>query len=124
MWVSDVGRMLGSVLKWCSIGHPGKLHHFSTDPISPLYFLSREYTGLQAIAFCFLPPYLTEDAQRRIWPQRLKELFERRWAPAAADLAAKAGWTATDIDQLFTSAAHYFLEGPRRGFDGLADVRP
>lgn len=81
-----------------------------------LYFLSREYTGLQAIAFCFLPPYLKEEARQRIWPQRLTELVERRWAPAAVDLATKAGWTATDIDQLFTTAAHYFLEGPRRGF--------
>src|SRR5687767_13173075 len=33
-----------------------------------LYFLSRECPGLQAIALCFLPPYLTEAAQRQIWP--------------------------------------------------------
>ncbi|MGH7309941.1 MAG: chlororespiratory reduction 6 domain-containing protein [Candidatus Rokuibacteriota bacterium] len=82
-----------------------------------LYFLSREYMGLQAIAFCFLPPYLTEDAQRQIWPQRLTELVERRWAPALAELAAKAGWAAADIDELLATAGHYFLEGPRRGFD-------
>lgn len=82
-----------------------------------LYFLSREYAGLLAIAFCFLPPYLTEEVQREIWPQRLTELVERRWAPAAAELAAKAGWSEADIDQMLTTAGHYFLEGPRRGFD-------
>lgn len=82
-----------------------------------LYFLSRESTGLQALAFCFLPPYLTQQAQRTIWPQRLTELVERRWAPALTDLAAKAGWSEADVDQLLATAGHYFLEGPRRGFD-------
>jgi hypothetical protein len=43
-----------------------------------LYFLSREHPGLQALAFRFLPPCLTEQAQRTIWPQRLTELVERR----------------------------------------------
>jgi len=82
-----------------------------------LYFLSRECLGLQAIALCFLPPFLTAEAQRRIWPQRLTELFERRWAPATADLACKAGLPPTDVDELLVTAGHYFLEGPRRGFN-------
>src|SRR5688572_18601890 len=43
-----------------------------------LFFLTRESSGLQALAFCFLPPYLTPEAQRQIWPQRLDELVERR----------------------------------------------
>jgi hypothetical protein len=86
-----------------------------------LYFLTRESTGLQALAFCFLPPYLTEEAQRTIWPQRLAELVGRRWGPAFADLAAKTGWSEADAAHMLATAGHYFLEGPRRGFDiGLA----
>lgn len=79
-----------------------------------LYFLTRESTGLQALAFCFLPPFLTEVARRRIWPERLAELLERRWGPALADLAFKAGWTAEEIHAMRASAMHYFLEGPFR----------
>ena len=82
-----------------------------------LYFLSREYTGLRAVAFCFLPPHLTEQAQRTIWPQRLTELVDRRWAPALRDLAAKAGWSEADVNHMLSTAGRYFLEGPRRGFD-------
>ncbi len=82
-----------------------------------LYFLTRGSPGLQALAFCFLAPYLTEEAQRTIWPQRLTELMERRWAPALADLAGKAGWSEAGVNHMLSKAGHYFLEGPRRGFD-------
>jgi hypothetical protein len=34
-----------------------------------------------------------------------------------ADLAVKAGLSEADVDHMLTTAGHYFLEGPRRGFD-------
>lgn len=79
-----------------------------------LYYLTRYSSGLLAIAYCFLPPFLTEEAQREEWPRRLADLVERRWGPALVDLALKAGWTMRDVDDMLTSAGVYFLEGPRR----------
>ena len=82
-----------------------------------LYFLTRHSTGLQAIAFCFLPPYLTAEAQRSIWPQRLGELIERRWGPALAQIGAQVGLEDEEVTRMLADSAHYFLEGPRLPFD-------
>ena len=60
---------------------------------------------------------MIKSGQRSIWPQRLTELVDRRWAPALTDLAPKAGWSEADVDHMLSTAGHYFLEGPRRGFD-------
>ena len=36
-----------------------------------LFFLSKRHLGLQCLLFCFLPPFLTEDARSRIFPERI-----------------------------------------------------
>ena len=82
-----------------------------------LYFMTRQSTGLQAVAFCFLPPYLTANAQRAIWPQRLGELIERRWGPALGHIGGYVGLREEEVTRMLADSGHYFLEGPRLGFD-------
>ena len=47
-----------------------------------LYFLSKYHLGLQALLWCFLPPYLTEEAKAEIFPQKIDELLTKSWLPA------------------------------------------
>lgn len=79
-----------------------------------LYFLARECSGLQCLALCMLPPFLTEEARIRIHQQRLADLLERRWVPALNHLCATVGETDDEADQLLDSAIAYFREGPTR----------
>ncbi len=79
-----------------------------------LYFLARECTGLQCLTLCMLPPFLTEDARAKTYPQRIADLLERRWIPALNHLCAAIGETDDEADQLLNSAITYFIEGPRR----------
>ena len=55
-----------------------------------LYFLSRNYAGLQCIILCFLLPYLTDEARAERHPRQLADLFERRWGPALNHICAAA----------------------------------
>jgi hypothetical protein len=82
-----------------------------------LFFLTKQGTGLHAIAFRFLPPFLADEGQREIWPQRLRELLEGRWMPALAHIASTTGYSDAEIDSMLGEAAHYFVEGPRLPFD-------
>jgi hypothetical protein len=79
-----------------------------------LYFLARECTGLQCLALCMLPPFLTEEARVRIHQQMLADLLERRWVPALNHLCATVGEADDEADQLLDSAITYFREGPER----------
>lgn len=76
-----------------------------------LYFLSRSFLGLQCLAYCFLPPFLTEEARQRIHMERLTELIEERWGPAMYQLCSAAGHTEAEADELMESAAIYFTSG-------------
>lgn len=44
-----------------------------------LFFLSKNYLGLQMIAFCFLLPHLTEAAKAEHHPKTLSDLLINRW---------------------------------------------
>ena len=82
-----------------------------------LYFLTKEGTGLQALAFCFIPSPLTREAERKVWPDRLDKLLENRWMPALVMLCEEVGMEWGSIESRLMSARHYFVEGPRRAFD-------
>lgn len=88
-----------------------------------LYFLTKEGTGLQALALCFLPPFLTEDGKRSHWPERLRALLDRRWFPALGELCTRVGLDESATQQRMAAAVHYFVEGPRRPFDPTAMSR-
>lgn len=87
-----------------------------------LFFLTKEGTGLQALAWCFLPPDLTEEGQRTIWPERLMDLLDRRWFPALGDICQKVGLNEKDFAARCSSCAHYFVEGPRLPFQPYRDA--
>lgn len=77
-----------------------------------LYFLSREFLGLQCLAHCFLPPFLTEEARARIHPERLAKLIDDRWGPALFHICSAAGHTEPETNELLRSAIEYFKLGP------------
>ncbi|MEI2721913.1 MAG: hypothetical protein V9E87_17650 [Gemmatimonadales bacterium] len=85
------------------------------DSVFPywLYFMSRNFLGLQAIAFCLLPPMKMDKAGRKEWSDRLDDLIARRWAPANFHIAEYAQFNEKEADALFRDAMHYFIEGPR-----------
>lgn len=79
-----------------------------------LYFMSRNYCGLQCISRCFLLPHLTERVQAERHPRQLTELIERRWGPALNHMCAACGLSDDEADALLVSAMNYFKFGPTR----------
>lgn len=79
-----------------------------------LYFLSKRHLGLQCIAYCFLPPFLTPKAQREDFPRRLHDLLTRRWFPALNQIAAWVGMTDEELEALSDRSAHYLVHGRQR----------
>lgn len=77
-----------------------------------LFFLTKSGLGLQCLMFCFLPPYLTEDARKSIWPDRLEHLLSERWFPAMNHLCDVAGFSAQQVEKLADRVAEYFINGP------------
>lgn len=94
---------------------------YALDELFPywLWFLTREGTGLSALALCYLPPFLTEQAQREVWPVRLMELLDRRWFPALGALCQQVGLTEADFFSRCMDSVHYFREGARLPMDPL-----
>jgi hypothetical protein len=80
-----------------------------------LFFLDKKLLGLQCLARCFLPPHLTEDAQRQIHPHRLGELLERRWFPALNALARSVGLNEIELRDLSDRSVQYLFNGPTPG---------
>lgn len=78
-----------------------------------LYFLSRDYWGLQCISLCFLLPFLTENARAERHPRQLAELIEHRWMPALKHICTAFGLPNEVSDSLLGSAMNYFQFGPR-----------
>lgn len=77
-----------------------------------LYFMTRESPGLQCLALCFLPPYLTPEARQEIHARRLDELIEKRWGPALDQVCQAASLSDSEVESLVKSAVNYFLSGP------------
>lgn len=77
-----------------------------------LFFLSKQHLGLQAIALCFLPPFLTEEAKKTVLPQHLDRLLNNRWWPAMNHICEFVGFSEDDIEQLSERVLHYFFNGP------------
>lgn len=77
-----------------------------------LYFLTKSGTGLQCIAYCFLPPFLTPEAKQIHFPERLNDLLTRRWFPAMNQLCEWTEFTAEQVEQLTDECVYYLLTGP------------
>lgn len=86
-----------------------------------LYFLSRHFTGLQCLAYCYLPPFLTPEARAESHSKQLVDLVERRWGPALFQVCSAAGHSETEADILLDSAMEYFASGPSDLGEGTDD---
>lgn len=77
-----------------------------------LFFLDKSALGLQFIAYSFLPPFLTDEAKKVIYPERLDALLTRRWFPAMNQICDWVGFTEQQIEALTSRSVEYFLRGP------------
>jgi hypothetical protein len=77
-----------------------------------LFFLTKRGLGLQCIMLCFMPPYLTDDARKTIFPHKLDELLSKRWFPAMNQICDYVGFSERDNQRLTESVADYFINGP------------
>jgi hypothetical protein len=77
-----------------------------------LFFLDKSALGLQFIAYSFLPPFLTNEAKNKIYPERLDALLTKRWFPAMNQICDWVGFTEEQIEALTNRSVDYLLEGP------------
>ena len=77
-----------------------------------LFFLDKKALGLQCLAYCFLPPFLTREAKQRILPERLNDLLTKRWFPAMNQMCEAVGFSEEQIEALSDRSVQYLLGGP------------
>lgn len=77
-----------------------------------LFFLNKQYLGLQAISLCFLPPHLTPQAKQEEFPKRMDQLLQNRWFPAMNQICEYAGFDEDGIEELTERVFVYLTEGP------------
>jgi hypothetical protein len=76
-----------------------------------LYFLSKHHHGLLVVLHCFLSPYLTDDARKRIHPQQLDDYLNKRGFPALNQLCAYTESSEEDIEQMTNRLVWYIRFG-------------
>ncbi len=79
-----------------------------------LYVLDPCYPSFYAIAMCFLPPFLTEEARAEIHPPRLTNLLLDRWIPALFDLGQRTGMSESVLDLAALRWSEYFFNGSQK----------
>ena len=79
-----------------------------------LYFLSKKYLGLQALLLCFLPPYLNEEAKKKIFPERIDNLLSNRWFPALNHIGEFVGMDENENKAITERTVQYIFNGPLR----------
>ena len=77
-----------------------------------LFFLSKRHLGLQCIAHCFLPPFLTDEGKAEHFPARLDQLLTRRWFPAMNKICEWTEMSEREIAELTDRSVKYLLSGP------------
>ena len=82
-----------------------------------LFFLSKQYLGLQCVLLCLLLPFLNDTGKARVFPQQIGELLDRRWFPAMNQVSVYAGLDEDEIERLTDRAVEYITNG-RRSFIG------
>lgn len=87
-----------------------------------LYFLSKEYLGLQCIIHCFLPPFLTEEGKRKHFPPRIKDYLLNRGFPAMNQICEFVGLSEKEIEKLTERAFQYITKGRLKDEDIDSDV--
>jgi hypothetical protein len=77
-----------------------------------LYFLDKRTGSFDAIWRCMMPPFLTQEAQQRIFPPRLEPTLRNWWTPAMEKMAELAGLSEAEHHGLCERYADYFQGGP------------
>ena len=77
-----------------------------------LFFLDKSALGLQCLAHCFLPPFLTAEARQRIHREQLAELLSKRWFPAMNQVCEWVGFSEAQIETLTNRSVDYLFNGP------------
>jgi hypothetical protein len=79
-----------------------------------LFFLNKSGLGLQCLMLSFMPPYLTDEAKKVVFPERLEHLLSRRWFPAMNQICEIVGFSEQQVERLTDHIAEYFIDGPLR----------
>lgn len=77
-----------------------------------LFFLDKSALGLQCVAHCFLPPFLTAEARQRIHREQLADLLSNRWFPAMNQICEWVGFSEEQIERLSNRSVDYLFCGP------------
>lgn len=77
-----------------------------------LFFLDKEKLGLQCLAYCFVPPFLTPAAKQELVPKHFDALLTNRWFPAMNQICEWVGFTEDQIEALTDRSVEYLLTGP------------
>ena len=83
------------------------------------YFLSKNGLGLQALILCLLPPYLTEEAKARVFPERLQPLLLERWFPAMNQVCEFVEMPEEEIERLTNRVMSYVAKGRLPDIEGI-----
>jgi hypothetical protein len=75
-----------------------------------LFFLSKQYSGLQMIAYCFLLPHLTDEAKAKYHPQQLADLLTNRWFGAMNQLFEYLELSEDENERLTNKILEYFFQ--------------
>lgn len=76
-----------------------------------LYFLTKQGLGLMFVLSCFCPPFLTPEAQQRIWKDRIADYLTRRGFPAMNEICELAECSEAEINRLSDRAIEYVRNG-------------
>lgn len=79
-----------------------------------LYFLSKEFLGLQALLFCFLPPFLNDTAKEEILLNQIDALLSNRWFPALNQIGDFVNMSDNENKEITERTIQYILNGPQR----------
>jgi hypothetical protein len=75
-----------------------------------LFFLSKKYSGLQMIAYCFLLPSLTDEAKAKYHPEQLMELLTKRWFGAMNQILDYLKFSEEENKRISDSVFRYFFQ--------------
>ena len=75
------------------------------------YFLSKEYLGLQSMIHCFIPPILTDEGKREVFPDRIGYYLMNRAFPAMNHICQYVGCSKEEIEDLINSGMRYIESG-------------
>ncbi len=72
------------------------------------FFLSKEYRGLQNMAHCVIPPFLTDKRKREVVSERVVDYYlMNRWLPAMSHLCRFVGCSTEEINELADRGVRY-----------------